>query len=155
MHDAFMARTIELAIENVRSRKGGPFAAIVVLDGKVVAQGTNLVTSTNDPTAHAEVVAIREACRRLGHYQLSRCDIYSTGEPCPMCVGAIYWARPARVFYANSIADAAKAGFDDEVIGEELLLPPANRRIPMLQIMNDLGRRVFEEWEKLDGRVEY
>lgn len=155
MNDPFMTKAIDLAIQNVRSRKGGPFAAIVVLNGELVAQGTNLVTSSNDPTAHAEVVAIREACRKLGSYQLTGCDIYSTGEPCPMCVGAIYWARPARVFFANSLADAAKAGFDDEFIGAELLLPPHERRIPMVQIMRDVALRAFEEWKRLDGKIEY
>src|SRR5580765_2942878 len=108
-----MRRAIALALENVRSGRGGPFAALVAKDGRIIAEGANRVTATNDPTAHAEVVAIREACRTLGDFQLPGCDLYTTCEPCPMCLGAIYWARPARVFYACVAADAAAAGFDD------------------------------------------
>src|SRR5580698_5238710 len=107
----FMARAIELAIENVRSGRGGPFAAVVVRDDRIIAAGTNLVTSTNDPTAHAEVVAIRAACAALSSFQLDDCDLYSTCEPCPMCLGAIYWARPRRVFFGATARDAAEAGF--------------------------------------------
>jgi guanine deaminase len=107
----FMRRTIALGLENVRSGTGGPFAALIVKDGAVISEGANCVTTTNDPTAHAEVVAIREACRKLGNFQLSGCDLYTTCEPCPMCLGAIYWARPARVYYACLAADAAAAGF--------------------------------------------
>ena len=126
MDNAFMKEAIRLATENVRAGRGGPFAAVVVKDGHIIASGTNSVTSTNDPTAHAEVTAIREACRALGTFQLSGCEIYTSCEPCPMCLGAIYWARPDRVFYAATASDAAAAGFDDSFIYEELKL----RRLP-------------------------
>ncbi len=116
----FMRRAIALGMENVRTGAGGPFAAVIVKDGQVVAEGVNRVTATNDPTAHAEVVAIRAACHKLGDFQLAGCDLYTTCEPCPMCLGAIYWARPARVFYACVAADAAAVGFDDAFIYEEL-----------------------------------
>jgi guanine deaminase len=118
MSEHFMQRAIALAIENVQKGRGGPFAALVVKDGKVIAEGTNRVTSENDPTAHAEIVAIREACRTLGGFQLPDCDLYTTCEPCPMCLGAIYWARPARILYGATAADAAAAGFDDAFIYE-------------------------------------
>ena len=114
-----MARAIELSLENIRAERGGPFAAVVVKDGKIIAEGTNCVTSTNDPTAHAEVVAIRAACKHLGNFELKGCEIYTTCEPCPMCLGAIYWARPARVYFANTAADASKAGFDDSFLYDE------------------------------------
>jgi len=151
----FMTRAVELALENVRDGKGGPFAAIVVKDGEIVAAGTNLVTSTNDPTAHAEIVAIREACRNLAAFQLHGCEIYTIGEPCPMCMGAIYWARPARVFYALTRDDAARIGFDDAYIYQELKLLPAQRRIPLIPMMRDQALRVFREWEGKPGKVPY
>ena len=128
--EKFMRRAIALALENIRSGAGGPFAALIVKDSAVIAEGTNRVTSTNDPTAHAEIVAIREACRALQTFQLQGCDLYSTCEPCPMCLGAIYWARPARIFYAASGAEAAAAGFDDQFIYEEMKRPAGQRRIP-------------------------
>lgn len=151
----FMSRAVELALENVRDGKGGPFAAIVVKDGEIVAAGTNLVTSTNDPTAHAEIVAIREACRNLAAFQLRGCDIYTIGEPCPMCMGAIYWARPARVFYALTRDDAARIGFDDAYIYQELELLPAQRRIPLIPMMRDQALPVFREWEGKPDKVPY
>jgi guanine deaminase len=151
----FMRRAIALAIENVRTGRGGPFAALVVREGRVIAEGTNRVTSTNDPTAHAEVVAIREACRALNDFQLNGCDLYTTCEPCPMCLGAIYWARPARVFYAGTAADAAAAGFDDAFIYEELKLPPAARRTPMTQLLRDESLAVFEAWKKQENKKPY
>jgi guanine deaminase len=120
MSPELMRRAIALAIENVRAGHGGPFAALVVKDNQVIAKGTNRVTPSNDPTAHAEIVAIREACRATNNFQLAGCDLYTTCEPCPMCLGAIYWARPARVFYASTAADAAAAGFDDAFIYDEL-----------------------------------
>jgi len=147
----FMRRAITLALENVRSGRGGPFAALVVKDVSVVAEGANCVTSANDPTAHAEVVAIREACRKLGDFQLTGCDLYTTCEPCPMCLGAIYWARPARVFYACVAADAAAAGFDDAFIYDELKLPLANRRMPMQQLLRDESLAIFSAW-KIQGK---
>jgi tRNA(Arg) A34 adenosine deaminase TadA len=155
MQNRFMQRAITLAIENVRTGRGGPFAALVVKDGTIVAEGTNCVTSTNDPTAHAEVVALREACKALGNFQLDGCEIYTTCEPCPMCLGAIYWARPARVYYASSGRDAEAAGFDDAHILEELTLPYDRRKIPMVQMMREEALRAFEEWRKKSDRIPY
>src|SRR6202011_1282375 len=123
--------------DNVRAVSGGPFAAVIVRDANIVGTGVNRVTSSNDPTAHAEVVAIREACQALGAFQLTGCDLYTTCEPCPMCLGAIYWARPARVFYAGTAADAAAAGFDDAFIYDELKSAHAARSIPMAQLLRD------------------
>ena len=150
-----MARAIELSVENVRSGRGGPFAALVVRDGEVVAEGTNEVTTLNDPTAHAEIVAIRRACAALGAFQLDGCEVYTTCEPCPMCLGAIYWARPDRVYFGSSAADAAEAGFDDAEIYEQLAVPHEQRRIPMVQIMRDEALRAFRVWGEKGDRVEY
>jgi guanine deaminase len=151
----FMRRAIALGLENVRIGGGGPFAALVVKDGCVVAQGVNCVTTTNDPTAHAEVVAIREACRMLGDFQLSGCDLYTTCEPCPMCLGAIYWARPTRVFYACLAADAAAAGFDDAFIYEELKHSLAERRMPMEQLLRDESLAIFSFWKSQEKKILY
>ena len=151
----FMRRAIALGLENVRTGGGGPFAALVVKDGQVVAQGVNRVTTTNDPTAHAEVVAIREACRKLGDFQLSGCDLYTTCEPCAMCLGAIYWARPARVWYACVAADAAAAGFDDAFIYEELKLPLAGRRTPMEQLLREESLAIFSLWKSQEKKTPY
>ena len=151
----FMRRAISLALENIRSGRGGPFAAVIVKDGRIIAEGTNRVTSTNDPTAHAEVVAIREACRALGDFQLAGCDLYTTCEPCPMCLGAIYWARPARIFYAGTAADAAAAGFDDAFIYEELKHPPAVRRVPMTQLLRDESLAIFSAWKQQENKTPY
>lgn len=150
-----MTRAIELAIDNVKSGRGGPFAAVVVKGGQIIAQGTNQVTSTNDPSAHAEVVAIRQACSILQHFQLTGCEIYSTCEPCPMCMGLIYWARPQRVFYASTAEDAANIGFADSRIYQELKLPPAQRAIPLFQIMRDEALEVFRAWEAKPDKVQY
>src|ERR1700675_3521722 len=128
MPNAFMREAIERAVENVRSGRGGPFAAVVVKDGHIIAAGANCVTSTNDPTAHAEMIAIREACRALSTFQLSGCELYTSCEPCPMCLGAIYWARPDHVYFGATAADAAAAGFDDSFIYDELNLPFIDRR---------------------------
>ncbi len=149
-----MARAIDLAIENVRTG-GGPFAAVVVKDGRIVAEGTNRVTSSNDPTAHAEVVAIRAACTALRAFQLDGCDLYTTCEPCPMCLGAIYWARPARVYFGSLAADAAAAGFDDAFIYQQLALPRESRKIPFLEIMRDESLACFRAWAEKQDRVEY
>jgi guanine deaminase len=151
----FMRRAIALGLENVRTGGGGPFAALVVKDGRVLAEGANRVTTTNDPTAHAEVVAIREACRRLGDFQLSGCDLYTTCEPCPMCLGAIYWARSARVFYACLAADAAAAGFDDAFIYQELKRPLAARRMPMEQLLRDESLAIFSLWKRQEKKTPY
>jgi guanine deaminase len=151
----FMKRAIALALENVRSGSGGPFAALIVKEGRILAEGTNRVTSTNDPTAHAEVVAIREACRVLADFQLTGCDLYTTCEPCPMCLGAIYWVRPGRVFYAATAADAAGAGFDDAFIYDELRIAPAGRRIPMTQLLRDDSLAIFSAWKQQQNKTPY
>ena len=150
-----MRRAIALAILNVRSGRGGPFAALVVKDGRVIAEGANRVTSTNDPTAHAEVVAIREACRALGDFQLTGCDLYTTCEPCPMCLGAIYWARPARVFYAGTASDASAAGFDDAFIYDEIKKLPAARRISMTQLLREESLAIFSAWKQEKNKKSY
>lgn len=150
-----MARAIELSIANVRSGRGGPFAAVVVKDGKIIAEAANCVTSTNDPTAHAEVVAIREACKKLGNFELKDCTIYTSCEPCPMCLGAIYWARPARVYFGGTAADAAKAGFDDSFIYEEIARPHASRKIPMISMMHEEALAAFRAWEEKPDKIGY
>ncbi len=150
----FMARAIELSLRNVEEG-GGPFAALVVQGGRVIGEGTNRVTTTNDPTAHAEIVAIREACRALQSFQLDDCDVYTTCEPCPMCLGAIYWARPRRVYFGNTAADAAAVGFDDSEIYEQLRLPHAERRMPMIQLMRDEAQAAFVAWRDKSDKVEY
>jgi len=155
VHKRFMSRAIELSIENVRSGLGGPFAAVIAKEGKIIAEGTNCVTSTNDPTAHAEIVAIRAASRALGHFELTGCDIYTTCEPCPMCLGAIYWSRPARVFYANLVSDAAAIGFDDAQIYSEFKLPPPERRIPMIPLLREDALQAFREWEEKPDKTHY
>jgi guanine deaminase len=154
MSNPFMARAIDLAIANVRSGSG-PFAAVVVKDGAIVAEGANSVTATNDPTAHAEVIAIRAACKKLGHFELAGCEIYTTCEPCPMCFGAIYWARPARVYFASTAADASQAGFDDSFIYQEIVRPPAARKIPMVPLMREEALAVFRAWEAKSDKVPY
>ena len=155
MKNEFMARAIEAATENVRAGRGGPFAAVVVKDGEIIAEGTNLVTSANDPTAHAEVVAIRNACKVLGSFQLDGCEIYTSCEPCPMCLGAIYWARPERVHYGNTFRDAAEAGFDDSFIYQQVRLPREERSIPLLPLMRDEALSSFREWMAKADKVEY
>jgi len=154
MDEAFLRQAIDMAAENVR-RNGGPFAALVVRDGIVIATGANQVTRTNDPTAHAEVVAIREACRVLGDFRLSGCDVYSSCEPCPMCLGALYWARPAHVFFAATQQDATAAGFDDSLIYREIAVPFAERSIPMERVAGLEATRPFEEWARKSGRTRY
>ena len=155
MSPDLMRRAIALALENVRSGRGGPFAAVVAKDGKVIGEGANSVTATNDPTAHAEIVAIRAACRALGTFQLTDCELYTTCEPCPMCLGAIYWARPARVFYGGVAADAADAGFDDAFIYQELKRPPESRSIPMIPLMREESLAVFAAWKQQANKTPY
>jgi guanine deaminase len=155
MEEKFMQRAIELALENVRSGRGGPFGALIVKDGAVISEGTNRVTSTNDPTAHAEIIAIREACKQLGTFQLDGCELYTSCEPCPMCLGAIYWARPAGVIYGASAADAAAAQFDDAFIFREIAQPTRLRRIPMSQVMRDEALVAFRAWLDKSDRVRY
>jgi guanine deaminase len=151
----FMREAIRLSLENVQSGKGGPFAAVVVKDGKILARGTNTVTSTNDPTAHAEMVAIREACKELKSFQLDDCEIYTTCEPCPMCLGAIYWARPVKVFFGNTKQDAAEIGFDDSFIYEELPKPVDRRKIPMIPLLRKEALEAFKEWKRKDDKIKY
>ncbi len=150
----FLREAIRVASENV-ARGGGPFGAIVVRDGEVVARAANRVTKSNDPTAHAEVEAIREACRVLGTFQLEDCEIYASSEPCPMCLGAVYWARPNAVFYANGRDVALAAGFDDHHIYEEFLLPPEQRRYPLARLEIDGADEPFRRWAENTDRVEY
>ncbi|MFY9682006.1 MAG: nucleoside deaminase [Candidatus Sulfotelmatobacter sp.] len=150
-----MARAIQLSIDNVRSGRGGPFGAVVVKDGSIIAEGANQVTATNDPTAHAEMVAIREACRKLGAFELEACEIYTSCEPCPMCLGAIYWARLSRVYFANADADASRVGFDDSLIYRELALPYSQRKIPMIQMMREEALAAFRAWQNKSNKVEY
>ncbi len=151
----FMKEAIRLSIDNVESGKGGPFGAVIVKDGKIIARGANSVTSTNDPTAHAEVVAIREACKNLGSFQLDDCEIYTSCEPCPMCLGAIYWARPKAMYYANTKVDAAAIDFDDQFIYEEIEKPIAERKLFTRQIMRNEALEAFEKWSKSIQKIEY
>ena len=151
----FMQEAIQLSIDNVKSGKGGPFGAVIVKDGKIIAYGANSVTSTNDPTAHAEVVAIRNACKELGSFQLEGCEIYTSCEPCPMCLGAIYWARPDRMYFANTKKDAADINFDDQFIYEELELPYQNRKLETIQMMNEEALEAFKLWSENMNKIEY
>ena len=151
----FMREAIRLSLENMRSGKGGPFGAVIVKDGKIIARGFNQVTSSNDPTAHAEVVAIREACKELGTFQLDGCEIYTSCEPCPMCLGAIYWARPEKMYYANTKVDAANIGFDDQFIYEEIELSLSERKLKCEHLLNDEALVVFKEWSEKQDKIEY
>ena len=151
----FLRGAIQLARDGMTTGQGGPFGAVIVKDGQIVGRGCNQVTSTNDPTAHAEVVAIRDACRNLGTFQLSGCTLYASCEPCPMCLGAIYWARPARIIYGAFHSDAAGAGFDDQFIYDQLAKPRDQRHIPMQQLLRDEADAVFREWTAMEKRVNY
>jgi guanine deaminase len=155
MTNPFMERAIQLAVENVRSGRGGPFGAVVVHDGKILSEAANCVTLTNDPTAHAEVVAIRAACAKLGLFELRDCEIYTSCEPCPMCLGAIYWARPARVFFGCTAGDASTAGFDDSFIYQEILKRHSERKIPMVQLMREEALETFRTWERQPNKLPY
>jgi len=150
-----MRRAIALALENVSSGRGGPFGAVVVREGAIIAEGTNLVTFSNDPSAHAEMVAVRAACRALGSFQLAGCEIYSSCEPCPMCLGVIYWARPDKVFFGVTAEDAAAIGFDDSFIYRELQLPRSGRSIPMVQMMREDALAAFRAWQAKPDKVPY
>ncbi len=155
-HDErFLREAIALARAGMERGDGGPFGCVIVKEGQVVGRGNNRVTSSNDPTAHAEVVAIRDACTALGDFQLTGCTIYTSCEPCPMCLGAIYWARPDRVVYAATRVDAADAGFDDQLIYDELPLPPNERKFPMEQQLGAEAREVFDTWKKKEGKTRY
>lgn len=151
----FMRAAIELARQGMNAGQGGPFGCVIVKGNEVVGQGCNAVTSSNDPTAHAEVVAIRNACNHLQVYQLTGCELYTSCEPCPMCMGAIYWARPEKVFFAGTRFDAAFAGFDDSFIYEELIVPMANRKIPIENIGRPDAIKLFEEWIQKPDKVKY
>ena len=151
----FMQRAIDLAAGNARSGRGGPFAALVVRNSEILAEGTNLVTSTNDPTAHAEVVAIRRACQQLGGFQLTGCDLYTSCEPCPMCLGAIYWARPAAIYYAGTHKDAAAAGFDDSFIYQQMRMRAEERAVPMRRLLAEESFRPFQAWLDNQQRIPY
>lgn len=153
-HAYFMQETLRMATANI-AQGGGPFAAVVVREGEIIARGVNRVTALHDPTAHAEVMAIRAACEALGDFQLTGCTLYSSCEPCPMCLGAIYWARPARVFYGATRGDAAEAGFDDALIYEQIALAPAARQIPMGNLLRAEARTVFVRWEEASDKQPY
>ena len=151
----FMRQALVLARENLEARNGGPFGCVIVKDGKVIGRGYNQVLTHNDPTCHAEVVAIRDACQELGTYHLEGCEIYSSCEPCPMCMGAIYWARLARLYYSASRHDATEAGFDDRHIYEELEKDIEQRRIPGIKLLEQEGVAVFHRWKELDLKIKY
>ena len=151
----FMARAIELSLENVLSGRGGPFGAVIVQNGAVISEGVNRVTEVNDPTAHAEVQAIREACAKLRVFRLPDCEIYTSCEPCPMCLGAIYWASLARIYYGNLASDASKIGFDDSFIYREMAQPVSHRSIPMIRMMKDQALAAFRAWEEKPDKIVY
>ena len=150
-----MERAIELSRQGMMGGQGGPFGCVVVLGDEIIGEGCNKVTSINDPTAHAEVVAIREACKKLGSFQLNDCEIYTSCEPCPMCLGAIYWARPKRVVYANTREEAAAIEFDDQLIYNEINTPMSERQIPFVYYPHPLARKIFEEWKNWEGKKKY
>ena len=154
MKNKFMTRAIELSIESVNSG-GGPFGSIIVKNDKVIAEGSNKVTLNNDPTAHGEIVAIRKACKSLNNFNISGCELYSTCEPCPMCLSAIYWAHIDKVYYANTRNDAQKIDFDDSLIYSELLTNVKKRKIPMVPMMRDEALKVFELWDKKTDKIKY
>lgn len=155
MDNEHMQHAIELARKGMSNNEGGPFGAIVIKDGKIIGRGNNKVTSTNDPTAHAEVTAIRDACKNLNSFQLEGCILFTSCEPCPMCLGAIYWARPDKVFYACTRKDAADIGFDDNLIYEELEINIHQRKIPFVQIERENAIKVFQEWTEKNDKIEY
>ena len=149
-----MKRAIELSIESVNNG-GGPFGCVVVKDDKIIAEGSNKVTSNNDPTAHGEIVAIREACKKLNNFSLNQCELYSTCEPCPMCLSAIYWARIKKIYYGNTREDARKIDFDDSLIYTELQKSIDKRKIPMIQIMRNEALKAFELWDNKKDKIKY
>lgn len=155
MNNAFMFRAIELSIDNVRSGDGGPFGAVIVREGAILAEGANRVTATKDPTAHAEMVAIRAACRKLATFELKSCEIYVSCEPCPMCFGAIYWARIERIYFAGLASDASDAGFDDSLIYRELALSHDERKIPMTPLMRENALEAFRLWKVKPDKIAY
>ena len=152
---AFMAEAIKIAVDGVNSGQGGPFGAVVVKDGEIVGRGNNRVTSSNDPTAHAEVVAIRDACKNLNTFQLDGCEIYTSCEPCPMCLGAIYWARPSKVYFGCNKNDAAEIDFDDDFIYKEIAIPNEDRKIPFIGFMREESMEAFNTWTNKKDKVSY
>jgi guanine deaminase len=153
--EKFMTEAVNAALKGMNNNEGGPFGCIVVKNGQIVGRGNNKVTSTNDPTAHAEVNAIRDACKNLDSFQLDGCEIYTSCEPCPMCLGAIYWARPDKVYYGSNQSDAASIGFDDAFIYEEIPLPYSERSIPFEQLAREIALEPFQEWTKKEDKTEY
>ena len=154
-HKHYMQEAVTAALKGMQNNEGGPFGCVIVKDGKIIGKGNNKVTSTNDPTAHAEVTAIRDACKNLGSFQLECCILYTSCEPCPMCLGAIYWARPEKVYYGSTKTDAAHIGFDDDFIYEELKLPYADRSIPFEQLAPEVAITPFQEWATKEDKTEY
>jgi tRNA(Arg) A34 adenosine deaminase TadA len=150
-----MQMAIDLSLEGMNNNEGGPFGVIIVKDGKIIGKGNNKVTSNSDPTAHAEIVAIREACKYIKSFQLDDCVMYTSCEPCPMCLGAIYWARPKKVYYANTKKDAAAIGFDNDFIYREIELPLIKRQILFEQIAREEALEVFKAWQKKTDKIEY
>jgi guanine deaminase len=151
----FMQEAVKLAREGMNRGSGGPFGCIVVKADNIIGLGYNQVVATHDPTAHAEIIAIRDACRHLNNFQLTDCEIYTTCEPCPMCLGAIYWARPAIIYYANKREDAAHAGFDDDFIYREIGLLMSERKIPMIGVGRESALSLFEDWRLLENKTLY
>ena len=151
----FMREAIRLSIENVQSGNGGPFGTVIVKKGNIIASGVNKVTQSNDPTAHAEIVAIRSACETLGTFQLVGCEIYCSCEPCPMCLGAIYWARPDRIYFGNTKEDAADINFDDNFIYNELDVSISQRKLPTPQLLRDEAQMAFTQWRESTAKIEY
>ena len=155
MNEPFMQEAIRLSIEKMREGRGGPFGAVVVKDGQIISRGWNAVTAANDPTAHAEIVAIREACRKLGTFRLDGCELYASCEPCPMCLSAIYWARIGRLFFAATRQDAAAAGFDDELLYREIPLPFDQRQLATQQLLREQALPAFAEWRSKADKIPY
>jgi tRNA(Arg) A34 adenosine deaminase TadA len=155
MKGKFMRKAIELSFVKMRGNHGGPFGAIIVRNGKIIGQGWNRVTSTNDPTAHAEVSAIRDACKKLKTFQLDGCELYTSCEPCPMCLAAIYWARLGRIYYANTRKDAAAIDFDDDFLYREVALPVSRRKTPMKQLLRKEALKAFAEWKQKPDKIRY
>ncbi|MFT5214594.1 MAG: guanine deaminase [Patiriisocius sp.] len=154
-HEEYMSEAVKAALKGMNNNEGGPFGCIVVKNGVIIGRGNNKVTSTNDPTAHAEVTAIRDACKNIGSFQLDGCIVYTSCEPCPMCLGAIYWARPDKVYYGSNQQDAADIGFDDEFIYKEIPLPYEERSIPFEQIGRQIALEPFNKWAEKQDKTKY
>lgn len=155
MKNYFINRAIELSQKNLETNEGGPFGAVIVRNNKIIGEGRNLVTSTNDPTAHAEIVAIRNACKNIGSFSLENCEIYTSCEPCPMCLAAIYWARISNIYYANTKYDAAEIGFDDSYIYDQIAIAPEQRDLEMRKLDSQKAKEVFMNWKNKSDKIEY